>query len=181
MDRTARLTLLLGALALAPLTGCTTLHADYSGLRVEQRPAEGTFRLSNGGPRDATLNYNFSTSFGDYQMFFVRFRDGDLRVIGDDGAMHGWWTPLSLTSRSYAFGERANRRTLTIPAGGRIDMPRDFAQLTVGLYTAQAVRGPCEAQIMLVGYRGMLAGERRIEVVSEWQPAPCPQPRGVPR
>lgn len=36
------------------------------------------------------------------------------------------------------------------------------------------VAGPCEMQVMLVGYAGMRWTDRRIEVLSGWAPEPCP-------
>jgi hypothetical protein len=166
----------LALLALIPLAACASVPRGVAGLRVEQRAAEGLIRIVNDGPRDLTLYYTNHPPFtSSYNMFKVRFRDGAGRVLDGDNWVRGWWT--ATMSSSELVDRSAGpppRRPLTIPARGHIDMRRDMDLLTVNRRQTDSVVGPCEMQVMLSVHPGTRWSDRRIEVLSEWAPEPCP-------
>jgi hypothetical protein len=112
-------------------------------------------------------------------MLLVRFRDGAGRMVDGDNGMRGWWTPMAVIS-SIEDPRRGppRRRRLTIPARGQIDLARDLEALTAARVQLDPAVGPCEVQVMLAGYPGRRWHQERIEVVSAWQPAPCPTVNG---
>ena len=151
-----------------------------AGLRLEDRAAEGVFRVSNPTAADITLYYDVASSFGDYQMLFIRFRDRSGNLLNERYEDCGWWSPKEYHSNLYEPGEWPERQSLTIPAGGSLDIRRDVEALTRWLLWANregpSADGPCEIQVRLYGYLEPQTWEG-VSADSEWGPAPCPPVR----
>jgi len=150
---------------------CSTVGADPSALRVEDRMAENTLRVVNDGDRTAKVRYPYYRGFRENQMFSIRFRDAAREVVNVDGSWEGWWSPLVQWSDSRPLP----RKTFAIPAHGYRDFPRDLDLAILRMNSIRPVAGPCEVQFLL---DGELSGKVRREVraASEWQPSPCPRP-----
>jgi hypothetical protein len=203
MDRPARLAL-AALLALALLAGCAHRHSGGVGnsafipdgppvparhigyvgtgchppsgpLRVEARTGERAFRVSN--PTEAPIDfyYDWASSFGEYQMFFIRFTDGGGDLVGLRGSSCGWWSPKENDANLWIPGRWPGRRRLSVPAGGHIDIPIDQEALTWwwSYGHRDAATGPCAMQVRLFGY---LAPDTWDGVSAEtgWVPVPCP-------
>lgn len=165
----------LAILFLLALGACASRPGDTAALRIEQRPAEALIRIANSGPRPFILYYHDPQPLFGYNMLLIRFRDGSGRVLDRDDGMRGWWTPLaSISSIDDPRRGPPRRHRLTIPARGRLDLARNLEALTTGRVQLDPVTGPCEMQVMLAGYPGRRWSDRRIEVVGDWQAAPCP-------
>jgi len=186
---------LLALICLLPLAACATAwrpqstadtHGDPSGgcatppvtpgLLLESRPDEGVFRVSNRTGRRIDIHYDQREGFGDYQMFFVRFRDRDGTLLDDQYGSCGWRTQKEVISEAHRQGPRPPRQTglLSVPGGGSITIRRDLAALASRLATFGALPpGPCKIQVRLYGYPDPRSW-RIGGAVSEWQPAPCP-------
>jgi hypothetical protein len=156
-----------GGCALPPLT---------PGLQLESLPTQGIFRISNATRRRIDLYYTRQSSFGDYQMFMIRFRDRSGAILNNVDQTCGWWTP-TIYSSQLEFLDRPPtipRVKLTIPAGGSIEIRQNFQALTSWLRLDPSLpNGPCEMQILLTGYPSRRTFWRG-GAISEWQPSLCP-------
>ena len=154
------------------LAACTSIPPEDRGLRVEDRPGEGVIRISNPSRKTARVYYYYKQGWGHLQMFHVRFRDSEQRII--DPNYGGWYTPLSMTSDLYGPGEYGPRKPLVIRGGSFIDLKRDLDALTHGLWTRTQPAAPCAMQIRLSVF-GERWTYRRVNIEGAWQPAPCPR------
>ena len=144
-------------------------------LRIDARPDERIFRVSNPGPSTINLYYDWASSFGDYQMFFIRFVDGAGNLLQARGDDCGWWSPKENQSMLWLPGRWPERRRLSVPARGHIDIPIDLAALTSWWSYgggAQAT-GPCAMQVRLFGYLKRRTWDS-VTAETAWLPAPCP-------
>ena len=150
-------------------------------VRLEARQTEGVFRNVNQADRALDLYYD-TAGWGDpdaYLMFFIRFRDSSGRVLRARGQACGWWSVKLGDSHLYYDDDWPRRLTLSVPAGGHLDIRHDQAALTAGwddLQDAPAPVPPCEMQVRLWTYPGARTWEA-IAADSEWLSAPCPSDR----
>jgi hypothetical protein len=150
-----------------------------AGLALESRLDEGIFRIVNGTGRRIEIHYDRRPGFGDYQMFFFRFRDRNGALLDDRYGTCGWRTQKEVLSELHTVGARPRRQSglLSVPDGGAVEIRRDLAALTERIETSDRVpAGPCEIQVRLYGYPDPRSW-RIGGAVSEWQPAPCPELR----
>lgn len=153
-------------------------------LRVEDRPADNRVRIVN--PTSRPVHFYFSDEGGfrkDFQLFHLRYRDGQGQPVRFAyERVDNWWTPLIHSSSIHPVG-RAPAQRLTLAAGESRDYPRDalFQWFETWRREHPAVTGPCMVQLRISGRVNPRARER-IEIRSEWQPAPCPasRPAGMP-
>jgi hypothetical protein len=153
-------------------TGCGPASGP---LRLEARIEERVFRVSNPTVAPITFYYDWAPSFGDYQMFFVRFLNGVGDFAGSRDGNCGWWSAKENDATMWVPGEWPRRRTLTIAAGGHVDIPIDQEALTYWWpYSHRgAETGPCTMQVRLFGYLSPRTWEG-ISAEAEWLPVPCP-------
>jgi hypothetical protein len=79
--------------------GCDDLSAGQASLFIEDRPVVGVVAISNRSASPINFYYDTASSFGDYQMFSIRFRDASGNVIRlNGGGECGWWSPKALES-----------------------------------------------------------------------------------
>jgi hypothetical protein len=169
------------ALALVGWAGICMLPAACAGVSVSERslfvedvPSRNILRVLNTSDRDIVLYYNYGRSFGELQMFYVRFRDraGNLFDLG--GARSGWFTPKMYSASTYS---TPPRETLVVPARGAVEFERDLAAfVNWARWNGPRDGAPCEVQFKLFGY---VDNDSRapVEAVTMWQPGPCPYPQ----
>src|ERR1044071_6496146 len=75
------------------LAGCVSVPHSARSLSVEDVPGRNVLRVSNRSNRDIAPYYNHGRSFGDLQMFYVRFRDREGNIFDLGGMREGWFTP----------------------------------------------------------------------------------------
>ena len=154
--------------------GCFASPTDGSLLRVVDRLAEGVFRVSNVTGSDIRFHYDAVSSFGDYQMFFVRFRDGAGNPIPIPGMSDcDFYSPKVNWSDLVHHEQKPDRKTFTVPAGGHRDIRRDLRDFFAWWRGPKAAAGPCQVQVRLFGYLDATTRDS-IGAVTEWQPSPCP-------
>jgi hypothetical protein len=154
--------------------GCFDSPADGSIVRVEDRLADGVIRVSNRTRSDIRFYYDVASSFGDYQMFFVRFRDGAGNPIPLPGISDcKFYSPKAYWSDIVTDEERPDRESFIIPAGGYRDIKRDLTDFFAWWRDPKTGTGPCQVQFRLFGYLDAQTREG-IGAVTEWQPSPCP-------
>lgn len=141
-------------------------------LRIEARPADGIFRVSNTSNGGLTFYYDWAASFGAYQMLFIRFRDGAGNIVWAGEGRCGWWSPKSWDATLYPPGEWPRRQRLDVPAGGHLDIRHDQAALT-SWWRMNAPVPPCMMQVRLFGYFGPRTWEP-VSADTEWVTATCP-------
>jgi hypothetical protein len=154
--------------------GCFGSPADGTMLRVEDRPAEGLFRVSNVTASDIEFHYDVASSFGDYQMLFVRFRDGAGNPVPIPGMQNcDYFSPKLYWSDLIPEGEVPDRKSFTVPAGGSIDIRTNLDGFFNWWHGPKTATGPCQVQVRLFGYPGPRTWNG-IGAVTEWRPSPCP-------
>jgi hypothetical protein len=154
--------------------GCFGSPADGSLLRVEDRPAEGVVRVSNPTGSDIRFYYDAVSSFGDYQMFFVRFRDGAGNPIPIPGMPDcNFYSPKVNWSDLVDPDEKPDRKNFTIPAGGHRDIKRELKDFFGWWRGPKTATGPCQVQVRLFGYLNATTRNGK-GAITEWQPSPCP-------
>jgi hypothetical protein len=156
--------------------GCPDHVEGQAGLFIEDDPAGGIVTLFNRNRSATKFYYDWESSFGDYQMFFIRFRDASGKVVPLNGSSGcGWWTPKALGSTLYSPGEWPPRKTIVIPPGGSVQIKRDFSDFLMWLgRVAPSVAGPCQVQFRLYGYARRRTWQS-ISADSQWQQGPCPR------
>lgn len=158
--------------------GCESHEAGQAGLSIEDDPAGGIVTIFNRNKSAFKFYYDSPSSFGDFQMFFMRFRDASGNVVPINGSSGcGWWTPKSMESQLYGPGQWPSRKLIVIPPGGSVPIKREFSDFLswLGLFSP-AVTGPCEVQFRLYGYARRKTW-KSISADSQWQPGPCPGER----
>jgi hypothetical protein len=165
----------LASAALLFLPACSNVTLEDTGLRIEDRPADGVVRVLNPSRTPARLYYNWANGFGGYQMFWIRFRDGAGNLVRINGGQEdGWWSPVIASSTSYGPGEWPPRRELVIPAQGFLDIDRDVGPMMAWIRGSRiSAAGPCEIQIMLRAYSERRSWDR-VELLTNWQRSACP-------
>ena len=155
--------------------GCAGSPADGSVLRVEDRAADGVVRVTNPTASDIKFYYDAASSFGDYQMFFVRFRDGFGKPIPISGMSDcDFYSPKVNHADLLVEGKKPDRKSFAIPAGGSLDIKRDLTDFFLWWRGRKDdVTGPCQVQIRLYGYLNDRTWDG-IGAVTQWQPSPCP-------
>jgi hypothetical protein len=154
--------------------GCSASPSDGSVLRIEDRPAEGVFRVTNQTGSDIRFYYDSVSSFGDYQMLFVRFRDGTAKPVPNLGVPNcDFYSPKVNWSDLVLEGEKPERRSFTIPAGGYWDIKRDLKDFFAWWRDPRTAAAPCQVQVRLFGYLDDTS-PNGIGAVTDWQPSPCP-------
>lgn len=141
-------------------------------MRIEARSAEHVFRISNGSNHAIALYYDRESSFGDYQMLFIRFRDGAGNIVPVGQDRCGWWSPKSWDATLYPPGRWPPRERLTIRPGGSLDIIHDQAALT-SWWRMNPPAPPCRMQVRLFGYLGRRTWEP-VSAETDWIPAACP-------
>ena len=154
------------------LAACTTSVANGSRLRLEDRSIENQVRLINASGKDATFYYSATGHFGPEPWLFIRYRDGAGRIVGH---LDGWWGLAMMSADLYRPDEFPKRGKLRIPANGVVELPRDIPGLQYWRTGADRVQGPCSMQLKLILYPGRRTW-RRVEPMTDWLPAPCPEP-----
>ena len=144
------------------------------GLRLQARSGSDVFTIANDSDVEIRLYYDWTPSFGDYQMFFIRFRDWEGNVFDPNSRGCGWWSPKVNDNTIYPPDRWPERRSLVIPARDRIDIARDFGALTEWLRRGEPLGlMECEMQVRLYGYLQPQTWDA-VGADSEWIPAPCP-------
>jgi hypothetical protein len=154
--------------------GCFAAPADGGILRIEDRLTENVFRVSNRTGSDVRFYYDSVSSFGEYQMLFVRFRDGAGNPVAIPGmADCDFYSPKVNSADLVADDETPERKSFTIRAGGTRDIERDLKDFFAWWRGPKTAEGPCQVQVRLFGYLGPTTSDG-IGAVTEWQPSPCP-------
>lgn len=154
--------------------GCFASPSDGSILRIEDRLAEGVFRVSNPTGSDVRFYYDAVSSFGDYQMLFVRFRDQTGKQIPIPGMPDcDFYSPKVNWSSLVTEGQKPERQNFTITAGGYREIKRDLKDFFAWWRGPKIASGPCQVQVRLFGYLDDTS-PKGIGAVTEWQPSPCP-------
>jgi hypothetical protein len=154
--------------------GCSSSPKDGNILLLEDRQAEGVFRVTNLTASDVRFYYDAESSFGDYQMFFVRFRDRDGNAVPrKNGIGCEYFSPKLLWSSFSHEGQKPKRKNFTIHAGESHDIKRDLSDFFRWWREPKTAVGPCQVQVRLFGYSDPWSWQG-MAAVSEWQPSPCP-------
>jgi hypothetical protein len=138
-------------------------------LSIVQELKQNRIVVANPSPSPITIYYNYVSSFGDLQMFRMKFRDRHGAEIPITDAPGGWFTP----HMRYASLRWPTRRRLVIPPGGSLQFERRIAAAVSWASWNRPVEGPCQVQLKLFGFTTP-TGLRPIEVLSDWSPSPCP-------
>ena len=171
----------LAALLPLGLTACVT---SPDALRLEDRPTENLVRIVN--PLDRAVDYyvspvRYSVS-SPYRDFQVRYRDRDGRMVALESAdSDGWWTIGVLSSELPVPVGRAPAELQILAAGGAREYSRSELLEWHGGYHHRRppIAGHCTAQIRLP-VRSHPRATDHVEIVGDWQPAPCPKTYALP-
>jgi hypothetical protein len=129
-------------------------------------------KVINLSERPISLYYNYVKSFGELQMFYVRFRDRNGGILPVDGTRDGWFTP-KLYHSSLRFPPR---KKLLLRPDQPVVFSRNIQHFVDWLrWDAPPDIAPCQIQIKLFGFKNNDVSQP-VEAVSEWQAGPCPAP-----
>jgi hypothetical protein len=152
--------------------GCAGIRGPAPTIAIRDLPDQGVVRVENGSSQRARIYYNYVSSFGNMQMFYVRFRDRTGTILPLAGAQDGWFTPKVYYSQ---LERRPHRKRLIIPAHGSADINRDLRYVAGWAMWHGAVDiAPCDVQLKFFGYLDN-DDSRPIQAISDWQPGPCPE------